>query len=563
MVALTLEFSNLANHQASIFKQLQAFRKEGKLCDVVLKSRDGTEHTAHKAVLCAASIDVRNMLLGSFAEARQVQEGQPVQIAASDAVVSALLEYIYGGQLQVELEDSVELLRLADAYGFPKLKAMIEGSLCAALENGSVATALKFLRHAWDLRELSAKCEEKVATNFGTCIDMVDFLELSTGQLGRILRRDDLTVSREEVVVKGLFNWFKRSKDRGDGLGGLLQNIDFQCLSSSNLVRLRHLSASIGPVGHDLQREVEDALEVRQKRSAEGTPDAFRPKRHCLQHWSPYLGGRAQAPRRVLPRMGYMCWHRGAIYCASFAWVQPARILRWKPGDSESKAVAGRGARVNGVNDLGPNCKLSLCPEGRIFVVDFDNHRRLVSFENGTGTVVLTDANVRSVSCAPSGAIYVLTQGGAAVEKLVGKRLEPLISTENMPAELQFNACDLFVTKDEVIYLADMANSRVLRMKPGEAEPVVVGEAPNKERASLRCLFVTEEEKIFVSDRGQQKLWAFHPGDTVWTEVLAGPGMMHPISLLVQGRSLYASIDWQDGTAGVCEYSLPPELQLG
>eukprot|EP00438_Fugacium_kawagutii_P020825 Skav200762 [mRNA] locus=scaffold2001:150581:152305:- [translate_table: standard] len=574
MVALTLKYSNLAQHQDSIFKQLQAFRKDGQLCDVVLKSRSGTEHKAHKAVVCAASVDLRNMLLGSFAEAHQVRQGQPVQIAASDAVVFALLEYIYGGQLQVELEDSLELLRLADAYGFPELTATIEAGLCTALQNASVATALKVLRHARDLHELTAKCEKKVATDFETCINMDDFLELSAGQLGRILRREDLHVSREEVVVQGLFNWFSRSNDRG-AFGALLQNIDFQCLSSSNLTRLRRLSASIGPVGHDLQREVGEALQVQKKRSAANVPWAFRPKRRCLKKWSPQLGA-SLAPRKVLPYTESLCWHDESIYYANHfsPSSQGASILRWKPGDAESKAVAGRGARVTGVNDLGSFCKVSVSPEGIIFVVD-SHKRRLLSFRNGSGKVVLRDVAMRSVFCAPNRAVYIVTKQGAAVQKLVGATLQPLISSKDLPAQLQFIASGLFVTKDQVIYVSDVDHGRILRIKPGEAEPVVVGEVPNKESSALAGLFVTEDEKIYVADTDQQKVWAFHIGDAAWTEVLKCHGELEPVAVLVQGRSLYVSMmrgdccdfddsdDSDDSEDAVFEYLLPLELQLG
>eukprot|EP00438_Fugacium_kawagutii_P022092 Skav219836 [mRNA] locus=scaffold859:173315:175003:+ [translate_table: standard] len=562
MVVVKLEHSHLAQHQSSIFKHLQAFRKEGQLCDIVVKSRDDTEHAAHKAVLCAASVELKNMLVGPFVEANLVQQGQPVEMAASDAVVFALIEYIYGEEPQVELEESLELLHLADAYNFQELATAIEAGLHASLDCASVTTALKVLQQTPNLHELKVACEEIVAANFELCIDTVDFLQLSAGQLGRILRRPDLNVSREEVVVKGLFQWFNKSKDRGFHLGLLLQNVDFQSLSSGNLARLGHLSASMGPAGHDLEREVADALQVHKKHCAESVPDAFRPKRHCLQTWSPELGASAHAPQKVLPFATSICCHEGTIYCATYEPPHPSSILRWKPGDAEGRVVAGRGARVNGVNDLGSSCRVYVCPNGVIFVVDFNN-RRLVSFQNGSGNVVLSDVAVHSVFCSPNGDVYVLTQNGAAVEKLIDATLHPLISNNDLPADLQFRASDLSVTKDEVLYLLDNRNSRVLRLNPGSAEPVVVGEAPNKQSSRLQGLFVTEDEKIYVAAFGQSKVWAFHPGEA-WTEVLTCPGALRSEAVLVQGRSLYVSMfRGGDSGSGIYEYVFPPELQLG
>eukprot|EP00438_Fugacium_kawagutii_P005360 Skav207097 [mRNA] locus=scaffold2123:33996:35696:+ [translate_table: standard] len=566
MVVVKLEHADLSRHQACIFKHLRTFRKEGQLCDVVMKSRDGKQHGAHTAVLCAASADLKNMLLGPFVEASQVQAGQPVEMAASDAAVFALLEYIYGEEPQVDLEDSLELLRLADAYNFSELATAIEAGLRASLDNAPVEAALKVLQLTQDLRKLQIACEEKIAANFELCIELGDFIELSPGQLARVLRRADLRVSHEEVVVEGLFKWLNASKDRMVQFGALLQNVDFESLSSSNLARLKHLSASMGPVGYDLQREIGDALEFHKKRSAANWPEAFQPKRRCLHNWSPELGASSQAPQKVLPR-GCLCCHDGAIYTATFGNSNPSSILRWKPGDAESLAVAGRGARVNGVNDLGIACEVSVSCEGEIFVADVLNHR-LLSFQNGSGNVVLRDVDIRNVSCSPNGDVYVLTQSGRAVEKVVGSTLHTVISSNDLPAELQFQAWDLFVMQDDVIYLSDWANSRILQINPSEAEPVLVGEAPNKENSCLSRLFVTEDEKMYVADCGQRKLWAIHPGDAVWTEVLVCARELECVAVVIQGRSLYVGIGRGDGedspdTSGVFEYSLAPELQLG
>ena len=110
MAAVKIEHADLLQHSLGILQQFREFWMEDHLCDVVLKSSDGAEHRAHAAVLSAASNFLKNLLGGSFLEADRVQRGQPVEIAASKAAVSALLDYIYGGQPEVNLEASLELL---------------------------------------------------------------------------------------------------------------------------------------------------------------------------------------------------------------------------------------------------------------------------------------------------------------------------------------------------------------------------------------------------------------------------------------------------------------------
>ena len=104
MGAVKLDHSDPAQHRAGIMQQLRQFWMDDHLCDVVLKSHDGAEHRAHTAVLSAASAFFKNLLGGSFLEAERVQQKQPVEIAASKAAVSALLDYIYDGQPEVPVK---------------------------------------------------------------------------------------------------------------------------------------------------------------------------------------------------------------------------------------------------------------------------------------------------------------------------------------------------------------------------------------------------------------------------------------------------------------------------
>ena len=142
MAAAKVEHADLLQYSLGILQQFREFWMEDHLCDVVLKSSDGAEHRAHAAVLSAASKSFKNLLGGSFLEADQVQRGQPVRIAASKEAVHGLLDYVYGGQPEVNLEAGLELLRLAEAYDLPKLAGAIEAGFRASLDS-------TFARSAW------------------------------------------------------------------------------------------------------------------------------------------------------------------------------------------------------------------------------------------------------------------------------------------------------------------------------------------------------------------------------------------------------------------------------
>ena len=559
MGAVKLEHSDPAQHRAGIMQQLREFWLDDHLCDVVLKSDDGAEHRAHTAVLSAASLFFKNLLGGSFLEAERVQQKQPVEIGASKAAMSALLDYIYDGQPEVPVEVGLELLRLAEAYNLPKLASDIETGIRGSLD-GSVA--LQILQEAHGLHSLRAACEDKVAEDFETCSQHPDFGKLSANQLARILRRGDLAVSREEAVVKAVFAWLKISKDRHAFLGMLLHNVDLQSLSLENLLRLGRTTLP-GPSGDDLHREVDDALTSRKRTQS---PSTFQSKRRRLQHWSPCFGaspaGIEASGREVLTlphAIVCMRWHEGEIYASDY-FRSKSGIFSWKPGDPAScvRRVAGEGAAVTGINDLGSHCRMAISSSGEMFVSDWEN-QRILRFQNGSGDLVVGNTDAWALFCSPNGVLYAVIRNGRIVAKLVGSTLETVIASENLPTEMQFRALRIFVTKEEVIYLLDQGNEndRILRINSVESlEPVVAG----RTKASWQDLFVSESGTIYVSE--DRKVVAFDPSSETVTEVLKCPDGLHPLSLLVQDKSLYVSMYENRESGRVYEYVLPPELQL-
>ena len=545
-----LQHSDLGQHQSDLLRHLRKFWLEGHLCDVVLKSRDGTQHGAHIAVLSAASVYFKNLLSGSFLEANQVQQKQPVEIAASTTAVSALLDYIYGGQPEVNLETCLELQRLAGAVDLPKLASAVEAGIMVSLDHNE---ALQVLQESHGLHALKEACEEKVAENFETCSQHEEFRKLSSSELARILQRGDLKVAREEAVLKTIFDWLNVSKDRNTFVGNLLLHVDFQSFSVENLVRISHLALS-GPLSDELNREVDRALRKRQRKRQQSTGSScdFWPKRQCLKHWSPDWGASIEASgREVLPTTFHsLCLHNGSIYGTDYA----GHVLCWKPGDPADSArkVAGEGARVTGFNDLGTHCEVSISPTGEIFVLDTSNFfgSRIVRFQDGCGHLVCEKTNATGMFCSPNGVVYVLALE-EVLQKLAGSVLQTVIDSMNLPEDLQFcGGRAIFVTKEEVIYFVDETEDRILRVNPAESlEPVVVGQTPESRPQSL---FVTEDGTIYTADCKRQKVLAFRPGDPSPSEVLQCPDPLRPTSVVVYDRSIYVSMvdDFDEPTTG-------------
>ena len=550
-------------------QQLRAFWKEGDLCDVVLKSIDGIEHPVHRNVLCAASAALKALLCAPFREAEQIRQGKPVEMAASGGVVNAFVDYIYGGEPDVATMDAVELLRLAGAYGLPCLAQSVEADLQASLD-GQLALQLLQETVIWGMPDLRLACEEQVAKDFQQCTLREDFFKLSARQLQRILQREDLKVSREEVVVEALLKWAKYSKDRQRDMVLMLSHVDFPSLSSSNLYVLRHAAQSLGSGGADWECEVKQALSLHRKRPSSEVSTAHRPKRRCLSHWAAGLGAFQESDRvgkKLTPSVKnfgcYLAWHQGAFF---FSRREPNQILSSKPGEENLRVVAGQGAPINGFNRLQYVRGLAMLPNGEMIVGHGDVHEgsQLLSFQDGVGKVLLDIPKLTSVCCSPHGVIYVLDAGGTRVQKVEGSRLIPIVDSKELPEEHAFGASYMFVSKQEVLYISDYVNDRILRFAEGTSVPTIVADFGDRDGVKLAGLFVTEDERIFVGDHGKCQVLMTDAGENTSSELDVSE-LGWPVDLLVEDGFLNVLVrritqeGWVEGW--VQQFVLPPTLQ--
>ena len=72
---------------------------------------------------------------------------------------------------------------------------------------------------------------------------------------------------------------------------------------------------------------------------------------------------------------------------------------------------------------------------------------------------------------SPNGGLYVVSQRGDEVQKLVGSRLQTVIASDSLAADMKFQSCSMFVTKEKVIYLRDNLKHRILGTCCGGTNP--------------------------------------------------------------------------------------------
>ena len=222
--------------------------------------------------------------------------------------------------------------------------------------------------------------------------------------------------------------------------------------------------------------------------------------------------------------------------------------------------VAGQGAQVNGVNDLGEALCVSVSPSGEILVGDFRN-RRLVKFEDGRGTVLIEEKGIPGVSFfSPNGVLYIRNLYGKQVQRLDGATPRPVIASDDLPEEQRFKASCAVATKDEVFFLSDRVNKRIVRFRPGESEVTIVRTA---EAESDLIGLTLDGDTVYVADAKLKKVWSFRASEAVGQIAL---DLSHidgadPLDVILQGGCFYV-LHWHPRGGFVSQHPLPPPIDL-
>ena len=113
-----LELRAARPEQLRLLDRLPEFRRSGKLCDVKLRSRDGTLYEAHRLVLSLASDALSGLMGGIFCEG---QDGREVEADLPGKLLEGLLDFVYSGAARVPLAGARELLRFAHMFALDDL----------------------------------------------------------------------------------------------------------------------------------------------------------------------------------------------------------------------------------------------------------------------------------------------------------------------------------------------------------------------------------------------------------------------------------------------------------
>ncbi|XP_071787689.1 kelch-like protein 28 [Asterias amurensis] len=221
-------------YASQILQSLNQLRKQGELCDVVLRV-GMCRVSAHRAVLASCSQYFRAMFTGSLCE----REKEEIELkSVDDMALQTLVEFAYTGKVRVTHANVQTLLAAACLL---QLKPVIK-LCCDFLQAQLHATnciGISCFADAHACTELYRTAQCFIAQHFEELSISEEFLQLEHTDLASILSRDDLIVASEEAVFNALDSWVRYDPNkRRCYMGKLLHCIRLPLMTLKMLTRL-------------------------------------------------------------------------------------------------------------------------------------------------------------------------------------------------------------------------------------------------------------------------------------------------------------------------------------
>eukprot|EP00929_Paragymnodinium_shiwhaense_P004496 TRINITY_DN105479_c0_g1_i1.p1 TRINITY_DN105479_c0_g1~~TRINITY_DN105479_c0_g1_i1.p1 ORF type:complete len:706 (-),score=122.43 TRINITY_DN105479_c0_g1_i1:73-2190(-) len=652
--------------QLSLLDQLPEFRRNGRFCDIRLRSREGTAFSAHRLIIALASEALASLVGGAFTEHRRRHnpedaqkisavpkenasyqggsgaaamsletaenldrsEGEKlleVELDVSAEALGAFLDFIYVGAVRVPLGHICELLRFAHMYALQGLLDLLEEAVTHRMHASACAELLpesKLLA----LESLEVACHQFALAHFEDCVATQAFTRWSASLLLSLVQSDDLRVRSEEDVLRAVWRWHRADPERSKETALLMSGVRYTLLAEPTVAMLQVRAQSMGFLGVELL-----SLMRRSQREVIGKKQ---PLRNCSKHyWADFgvsisggivVAGGAEGdedqqiygPFSLAVVEGEACQALGWAGCGAggqargeasnanrlYLGAGPSdralliadkcsgRVVSWPVQDDKlqavsGKTIAGRGAQVEGANDLGLFFKIDLDASQRLLVAscgEADGSSRVLRFDSEHGgkslQVPLLEDTVRDVSAGPNGSIFILDNDGTRVLKrtedaAAGDAPQMVVVAGNHgrgPQADQLSDAEYMVaTEDGSVYVSDKANHRVQRWDPGATAGVTVaggnsaGAGPHQLNEPWG-LCVTAERKIYIADMRNDRVVRWDPGSQEGVVVAGGYGagaephqLSRPTDVALDSRGTLYIADW--GNHRVVRWGPPPD----
>ena len=218
-----------SQYHQELVERVDILRTNESFCDVTITVK-GKEFKAHKVVLAAASPFFLALLTSGMQESNE----KLIKIELEEAtapVMEDVLKYVYTGNVSVTEERAHNLIATADYLLIPSLKT-ITGNFLRDIVKIENCVSNYYFAEKYQCDELKEKSCEVINSNFSVVMETEEFLKLDVKQVMEWVSSDDVVISAEEEVIKGIVKWVEYNKsERESDFPELLHQVRLSSVS--------------------------------------------------------------------------------------------------------------------------------------------------------------------------------------------------------------------------------------------------------------------------------------------------------------------------------------------
>ncbi|KAJ5070066.1 pep-cterm sorting domain-containing protein [Anaeramoeba ignava] len=209
-----LNLEKLSNDLKNLFQnqnqnQNQNEKEEKSYFDFeIICEQNKTSFKTHKSILSSRSEYFKSLFKSKM---KEYQENKLILKDVSSSILSSILNYFYSGKIEINSENSIQILIFSSKYLIDELINVSSKFIKNNLEIETIVDILK-LSDSRNLTKLLDYSYRFIFDNFNEFIKTPFFLELEENHLNLILSNDELQINEFEIF-QSIIKWGKHKSN--------------------------------------------------------------------------------------------------------------------------------------------------------------------------------------------------------------------------------------------------------------------------------------------------------------------------------------------------------------
>ena len=219
-----------SSHHENVLQGFSEMQQQAQMTDFNIKTQSGKSIPVHKILLYTSSDYFKSLFSSNM---KETEEGELCLEKTSDNVAFAIINYFYGRQVVIELDEMDEFVDAVEMFQLCDLRSQLEKIM---MRRVSLVNCLQWsiLADRYGYKKLKLKTKEIIQTNFLQVCSVQKELELS--QMMYLLQFDDLITVESDMKLKAAIDWVTwKEEERTSTFAQLIEQIDLKHCSLSYL----------------------------------------------------------------------------------------------------------------------------------------------------------------------------------------------------------------------------------------------------------------------------------------------------------------------------------------